>query len=215
MQNSTLRRPLVSIVLCLLFTTSLRAQNFLNHVTMGAGAGFSFPVSTLSHRTKTGFNFVASGGPRFNSRFSVPIDFSLHYLNIKNSARSTDPNIDLFLGSLARIWSLTVNPSYEFIKQERFGSYATAGYGLYNRKLLLAAPGLAPVAACDPFWNVCVNNLPSGAEVNGELGVYKGGYNVGGGVTFGAHTKFFAEIRYHHMLTTQAELVPLTFGIRW
>jgi len=41
--------------------------------------------------------------------------------------------------------------------------------------------------------------------------------NVGGGVMFGSHTKFFAEVRYHHMFTTNAatEIIPLTFGIRW
>jgi hypothetical protein len=52
--------------------------------------------------------------------------------------------------------------------------------------------------------------------VTGDLGTYRSGYNPGGGVTFGTRTKFFVEARYHHMFTDiAAEVVPLTFGIRW
>jgi opacity protein-like surface antigen len=203
-------------IIGLLFTQPVWAQDFLNHVTFGAGAGFTFPQGAIAAHTKTGFNFTATGGPRFDRRFSVSADFSLHYLDIENFLESAK-DADLSFGSIMRVWSLTVNPSYEFIKEDRFSSYATGGYGLYNRRVLLASPGLIPAAACDPFWDVCVSNTISGLIVTGPVSTYKGGYNVGGGVTFGAHTKFFAEVRYHRMFTTGAatELIPLTFGIRW
>jgi opacity protein-like surface antigen len=137
-------------------------------------------------------------------------------LNVKNSLK-TQNNVDVSLGSLMRLWSLTLNPRYDFIKQERFSSYATGGYGLYNRRLLLAAPGIIPAVVCDPFWDVCVSNSPATNEmVTGNLSPYKGGYNVGGGVNFGTRTKFFVEVRYHRMFTDVAtQVVPLTFGIRW
>jgi hypothetical protein len=36
-------------------------------------------------------------------------------------------------------------------------------------------------------------------------------------VNLGIRTKFFVETRYHRMFTTNspAELVPITFGVRW
>jgi opacity protein-like surface antigen len=212
-----MKRILLSALICILFTLSLRAQDVLQHVTVAVGAGFSFPTATAADHTKTGFNFVASGGPRFNHRLSLALDFSLHYLDVKNSFQSPESNTDLSLGSIMRLWSLTVNPSYEFITRERFSSYATGGYGLYNRTLLLAASGPVPVVACNQFWNVCVSSPLSSGSVTGDLGPYKSGYNVGGGVTFGSYTKFFAEVRYHHMFTPNAPttVVPLTFGIRW
>jgi hypothetical protein len=212
-----IQRVFLPAVVSLLLAAPLHAQDFLNHLTVGAGAGFSFPIDEIAAHTKTGFNFVASGGPRLNPRFSVGLDFSLHYLNVKNSLQSPETGVDLSLGSMMRMWSLTLNPVYEFIKQDRFSSYATGGYGLYNRRLLLSAPGLIPAVVCDPFWNVCVSNTPSGAVVTGSLGVYKGGYNAGGGVNFGARAKFFTEVRYHHMFTQDAatQIIPLTFGIRW
>jgi Outer membrane protein beta-barrel domain len=213
--NSKMRRILLSAAVCLLFTASLRAQNFLNDVTVAVGAGFTFPPGRTADHTKMGYNFVASGGPRFNPHLSLTVDFSLHYLDIKNSLVDPETGVDLSLGSIMRVWSLTLNPAYEFIKQERFSSYATGGYGLYNRQLQLASTGPVPAAACDSFWNVCVSNSPG--IVTGNLSPYKAGYNVGGGVTFGAHLKFFVEARYHHMFTKNAatEIVPLTFGLRW
>jgi opacity protein-like surface antigen len=209
-----MQRISFALVISLLFILPLRAQDFLKHVTAKVGAGFSFPLATTGNHTKTGFNFVASGGPRFN-RLSLSLDFSLHYLELKNSFDSPVTGADLSLGSTMRMWSLTMNPSYEFIKKERFTSYATGGYGLYNRRLLLATTGLIPAVACDQFWQVCIGSVPQ--TVSGNLSPYKGGYNVGGGVAFGATNKFFAEVRYHRMFTTRAatEIIPLTFGIRW
>jgi opacity protein-like surface antigen len=210
-----MQRILLSVALCLLYTMPLPAQDFLNHLTVDVGAGFSFPVGSVARHTKMGFNFVASGGPRFD-RFTLTLDYGLHYFSIKNSFQNPETNVDLSFGSEMRLWSLTVNPGYEFIKQDKFSSYATGGYGLYNRKLLLAGPGLTPAAVCDVFWGVCVDNLAI-PTITGDESVYKGGYNVGGGVTFGVRTKFFIEARYHHMFTTNSatEIIPLTFGIRW
>jgi opacity protein-like surface antigen len=207
---------LYCLMICLLFTTPLKAQDFPRDFTVAVGAGFSFPIDPLASRTKTGFNFTASGGPRFNPRLSLTLDFSLHYMNAQNALHSVLNNIPVSFGSEVRVWSLTVNPNYEFIRQERFSSYATGGYGLYNRKLLLAAPGLIPGVACDDFFDACISNSTQSIVVNGDLNPYKGGYNVGGGVNFGSHVKFFAEARYHHMFTNRpTEIIPLTFGIRW
>jgi len=210
-----MQRVFFSAIICVLFTMPVRAQDFLNHITAEAGAGFTFPLGRIAPRTQNGFNFVATAGPRFNRRFSVTLDFSLHYMDLKHFLESPNSDVSVSQGSMLRIWSLTANPVYEFIKQERFTSYATGGYGVYNRKLLLAAPGVIPVTICDEFWNVCV--ATSGEIITGDFSTYKGGYNVGGGVTFTPHIKFFVETRYHHMFTSNGAttVIPLTFGIRW
>jgi opacity protein-like surface antigen len=210
-----MQRISFALLISLLFVAPLRAQDFLKHITAGVGAGFSFPAATTRERTKTGYNFVASGGPRFNDHLTLSLDFSLHYLEIKNSFVSSVTGNELAMGSTMRMWSLTLNPSYEFIKKERFSSYATAGYGLYNRRLLLASSGGVPAVACEQFWQVCVSSAPD--LVSGNPSPYKGGYNAGGGVAFGATNKFFAEVRFHHMFTANGatEVIPLTFGIRW
>jgi len=212
-----MRRILLTAVMCSLFAMPLQAQRaFLNHITAEAGAGFSFPSGNVANRTSTGFMFMASGGPRFNRHFTLSLDFSLHYLGLEDSFIVPETGAEILPGSELRVWTLTVNPGYEFIKQERFSAYATGGFGLYNRRLLITTPGLVPAAVCDDFWNVCITNQPD-LSSTGHGSLYKGGYNVGGGVTFGARTKFFVEARYHHMLVENPtlNLIPLTFGVRW
>jgi hypothetical protein len=211
-----MRRIIFALIVCASLVLPLCAQDSPKGFTASAGGGISFPIGTVKTRTSTGFVFVASAGPRFNPRFSLVADFSLQYTTLINSFQSPDPNVTISEGSLLRIWSLTPNPVFQFIKQERFSAYATGGYGLYNRKLLLAAPGLAPISVCDEFWNVCVNNA-SGPTITGNTSAYKGGFNVGGGFNFGIHHKFFVDGRYHHMFTNgfATELIPLTFGVRW
>jgi len=212
-----MKRTFLSALICVVCTWPLPAQDVLKHFTFDVGAGFSFPAGATSDHTKTGFNFVASGGPRFNSRFSIGADFGLHSMNVKNSLQSSVNNVDLSLGAVMHLWSLTANPTYQFIRQEGFSTYVTGGYGLYNRTLELPIPGLIPAVACDAFWNVCITRSMSDVVMTGNLSTHKGGYNVGAGANFGAHTKFFVEARYHHMFTPNSatEIIPLTFGIRW
>jgi opacity protein-like surface antigen len=207
-------RVALAVVIGLVFCAISQAQDVLNNVTFGFGAGFSVPAGATRNHVQTGFNFTANGGPRFDSRFSATLDFSLHYFNLKNTLKDPRTLADPSLGARMRLWSLTVNPNYKFIRREKFSSYVTGGYGLYSRRLLLTI-GLIPADVSDPFWNVTVSGLPP--TVTGRLSTYKGGYNVGGGVTFGERTKFFTEVRYHHMFTTAAptEIFPLTFGVRW
>jgi Outer membrane protein beta-barrel domain len=213
-QTLKLKRIPFLLAIGSLWIMPLQAQKASKDITFDVGAGFSFPLATTAHHTKTGFNFVASGGARLNRRLNLTLDFSLHYFNIKNSLQDPLTGVNLSLGSMMRMWSLTLNPSFEFIQRERFGSYVTAGYGLYNRKLLLAATGQIATLVCDSFFEGCINTFP--LKVTGNFSPYKGGYNAGGGMYFGTHTKFFVESRYHHMFTSEpTEVIPLSFGIRW
>ncbi len=212
-----LRRVFFGALLVGVLSFNSYGQDGLRHVTFGAGAGFSFPVGQLENHAETGFHFAAAGGARFNSRLSLGLDFALHYFNVHNSFHSPVAGVDFSLGSKVRVWSLTVNPTYQFWKAEKFTTYVTGGYGLYNRQLQIPTPGPVTATACDAFWNVCVSSSPAGASLSGNINPYRGGYNAGSGVNIGTRTKFFVELRYHHMFTTNSptEIIPLTFGIRW
>src|SRR5215475_1658557 len=211
-----IRRASFCVLLVCVFSIYIHKQDRLEHFTFDVGGAFSFPTGQLENRVQTGFGIVASGGPRFNPRLSVGLDFALQYFNLKNFVGSPVNQINS-LGSMVRIWSLTINPTYQFWKEEKVSAYGTGGYGIYNRDLQLPTPGAGvAVAACDAFWNICVGGSQA-SGISGNLNTYKGGFNVGGGVNFGTRTKFFVETRYHHMFTTHSptELIPLTFGVRW
>lgn len=210
------RRAFLCVLLVCVFSMYGHGQDRLEHITFDVGGGFAFPAGQLGNRVQTGFGIVASGGPRFNPRLSLGLDFTINYFNLKNFIAAPVNQVSS-LGSMVRIWSLTVNPTYQFWKEENVSSYVTGGYGLYNRDLQLSNSGaVLPAGACDTFFNVCNANSQVSAIAN-DLNTYKGGFNVGAGMNFGAHTKFFVEARYHHMFTTHSptEIVPLTVGVRW
>src|SRR5262245_40957618 len=145
-------------LIVVLFSMNVLAQDRLKRVTFDVCAGVSFPAGQLAGHTRTGFNFIASVGPRLNSRFSANLDFGLHSFNVKNSFQNE--GVNLSQGAVARIWTLTVNPTYQFLRREYFSSYATGGYGLYNRKLKVPFPDPIPLVACDAFWGACISSSP-------------------------------------------------------
>jgi hypothetical protein len=115
------------------------------------------------------------------------------------------------------MWSITLNPTYEFVREEGYSVYATGGYGVYNRRLELTNTFFQRAIVCDDWWGVCTTGFVSDEEVVADRSTYKGGFNVGTGFTLGSRSKFFMEVRYHHMFTTNeaTQVIPITFGIRW
>ena len=130
---------------------------------------------------------------------------------MENASNNTRVDAQLY------IWSLTVNPNYEFIKRERFSSYATGGYGLYYRWLELTRTDFTATGVCDEWWDVCVSGAMNDATFPANRSTYKGGFNAGMGASFGYRKKLFGEIRYHRMFTANrpTEIVPIVFGVRW
>src|SRR5689334_11988322 len=112
-----IRRAFFCVLLVCVFSMCVHGQDRLEHITFDVGGGVSFPAGQLGNRVQTGFGLVASGGPRFNPRFSVGLDFAIHYFNLKNFLGTPVNQVDS-LGSMVRIWSLTINPTYQFWKEE-------------------------------------------------------------------------------------------------
>jgi opacity protein-like surface antigen len=207
-------RTLIVAAICLLSVVPLNAQDFYELATVGIGAGVAIPVGSTNDRAGAGFNFVANGGPRFGDNFSLLFDFSYNDMDL--DAFNGGGN-DTLIDANMKMWSVTVNPTFEFIDLEEFGAYGTGGYGVYNRRLDLTRADPRIGVVCDPWWGVCFNDLVLTDTTLAEQNTYKGGFNVGGGFTVGSRTKFFVEVRYHHMFTTNesTQVVPITFGFRW
>jgi hypothetical protein len=65
-----------------------------------------------------------------------------------------------------------------------------------------------------------VNGLVPADAVLRDGSTDGGGFNIGGGLTFGGEgpgMKFYTEVRYHRafMERFDTEVLPITFGIRW
>ena len=191
---------------------ALRAQTEWNRFVAYGGGGFTSPVSDVSQRLNTGWNVMAGGGLRLNRYFSLPIDFSYQGLD------ATVFNDSTRIGGNMRMWSFTLNPTFEYNTRSGFGGYATGGYGVYSRRLELTATDFDLAGYCDPWWGYCYPVVVDSNTVLRENTTYKGGFNVGGGLTFGPPKyRFFAEARYHYMFTRdiRTTTIPVAFGVRF
>jgi opacity protein-like surface antigen len=207
------KRILLCATICLISASALQAQDsFFSSFTGAIGAGITLPVARADDFAGTGGHFMAAAGPRFNSRTSLLLDFGYHDMDVDFAGEGG--NETLIDGGM-RVWSLTLNPQFEWIRAEHFTSYVTGGYGVYNRQLEVTQADFDEIE-CDDWWDACVPDF-DGDSVIAESDTYKMGFNVGTGVTFGSNIKFFVEARYHRMFNTDADtqFVPITFGIRW
>ena len=209
-----MKKILFLSAMCLVVVNPLNAQNFYEDFTGQVGAGFTLPVGQFDDRADVGFNFNANAGPRFNSRWSLLFDFTWN----KSDLHTLGNNVNLrdFSGD-AKVWGITVNPEFEFVKTDGFSSYAMGGYGVDNRTVSVDRAVLGVGVVCDDWWGICTNALVTNDVELAKQSTYKGGWNAGAGVTFGTGYKFFAEVRYHHVFTTNqsTQLVPFTFGVRF
>ena len=118
------------------------------------------------------------------------------------------------------------------------GAYVLGGGGYYHRLIQLTTPAVGYTTICDPYWLVCYPTLVSVDKIIGDKSSDDFGINFGGGITFGTDVKFYVEARYHYVwgkevkpqaanlpagltvpcaegCSTNAQYVPLTFGVRW
>jgi hypothetical protein len=101
------------------------------------------------------------------------------------------------------------------------GAYLIGGGGWYRRTIEATASVLTPGTVCEPSWAfwgvVCVNGLVPATVTLGSRTSDAGGWNIGGGVTFGQSAKFYTEVRYHRAYpdNVDTEVLPVTFGFRW
>lgn len=197
-------------LLLFLLGLSCAGQDF-HKWTFEGGVGPSFPVASAKDRWNTGLNFLIGGGYNFTPHVSGLLEFQYDHFSLSNSALQAFNQPDGFI----RFWSLSLSPRYDFNPQGRFDVYATGGYGLYARELAFTDPSQIQ-EICDPYYGYCEY---SGAPVIASFTNYRGGLNLGGGVSYplgSSGLKVFTDVRYNRFLSRNSnEFVTLTFGIKW
>ena len=120
--------------------------------------------------------------------FSAPmIPVGLRFDAAINHFPGKENNLGAGFTASTNVWSGTVNATYSLPLPMPVKPYAIAGLGYYGAI-------------------ITVDGVPGNSSES------KLGYNAGVGVSF---SRFFAEVRYHHMNTSGSALtyMPLTFGI--
>jgi outer membrane protein with beta-barrel domain len=178
------------------------------------GAGFTTPVGSTGTQLNTGWNLDAGVGYNFHPRIGALVQFNDSQFDI-NAATLNSLG---FPGGNVNLWSLTLDPIVHVHPRGPTDVYFIGGGGLYHWRQEFTQPTVAIFQGFDPFFGFFNTAIPA-ENVLTSYSVNKPGVNGGMGVAFGTrwNAKVYAEARYHRVIfgNFHADMVPVTFGIRW
>ncbi|HMG87365.1 MAG TPA: porin family protein [Terracidiphilus sp.] len=204
------------------------AGGIRSHLTYEVGGGVNAPSSDSSPYITWGGNVTVGGGYRFNKNLAVMLEYQFIDDKVPGAiiaeAGATGGN--------DHIWSLTLDPVYDFNPKSSINFYATGGYGFYRKVTSFSDP--EPQQFCTYFYcGVVTQNVTVG-----HFSSNQGGWSIGGGLSHrfagwngDGQMRIFAEARYLDVLspaiTTQpnglgttavgadTKIVPVTVGLRF
>jgi hypothetical protein len=179
-----------------------------NKYTFLIGGGFTLPTGGTHNDLATSYNIQGGVGRNFNRNFGViaQIDWANfgiqsntlnNLLNTYNSIGAVDQNGNALtqLGGSSHVWSLTLNPIYNFALSDTTGAYVVGGFGFYHKTANFTIPGVGTY--CDPYYG-CYQY-----QANQSIDKYTSnafGVNAGVGFTYKssrfASAHFYVEARY-------------------
>ena len=194
------------------------------------GGGYDTSAGATRKYQGVGWNYRMGAGYRLNRRFAALVEYGFDhfgipqsqapyiYRNFLNPPTSVDGNIHL--------WSVTLEPTFNYFQTEHYGGYLVGGGGFYRKLTSINLPA-----------NQCVlfGGFPACFPVTAAMthtSNNAGGANLGAG--FGwrvwdhSNTKLFLEARYvwidgqsspNNTLYPPANYhtgyYPITGGVRW
>jgi len=182
--------------------------------TFNVGAGFTQPVGATGKQLNDGWNLGAGVGYNFHPRFGALVQFS----DTRSDINTATLNMLGFPGGNVNVWSLTLDPIVHTNPRGPVDLYFIGGGGLYHWRQEFTEPGIGTFTGFDPFFGFFQAEVPT-TNVLSSYSVNKPGVNGGMGLAFGTRwkLKFYAEARYHRIIfgNFHADMVPVTFGVRW
>jgi opacity protein-like surface antigen len=183
-------------------------------LTFNVGGGFTEPLGRTGTKLDPGWNISAGAGYNFNSYIGALVQFNDMQSDIK---RATLNHVG-FPGGDVNLWSLTLDPIVHTHPRGPVDLYFIGGGGLYHWRQEFTAPDVAAFTGFDPFFGFFQAAVPV-QDVLSSYSVNKPGVNGGLGLSFGTrwNVKVYAEARYHRVIfgDRHADMLPVTFGIRW
>lgn len=193
-----------------------QSESDFHRFTIGAGGGFTAITGYDAGRLDHGGNVLVGGGLNLNRYLGITGNFMFNQLGITGSELNSLNQPD---GS-ARVYSVTLDPTFRLPLGHRFSAYVLGGGGFLRRTVEFTQPTLAQTFVFNPWWGYIGPALVPVNQILGTVTNNSGAFDVGGGLNValprtGAH--LFFESRYFHGFTSNSNttLVPVTVGIRW
>jgi opacity protein-like surface antigen len=184
------------------------AQKF----TLEALGGVSLPMGSAKDQMKMGYNVLIGAGWRFTPHIAALMEFQLDRFSVTSSTLKAYNQPAGF----NRFGSLSLSPRYSVRPAKKLGAYGTAGFGIYGRELAFTDPSQIQTY-CDPYNGQGCQS--SSAPIVFSHTNYKGGMDVGGGVTYaptGNRFKLVTDVRYNRFLShANNEFVTVSLGFSY
>ena len=224
-----------------------------NRIAVVAGGGFNIPTgSASSNYLNTNWRAEVGGGINFSRKLAVLLQFDYDNFGIPGNILGNQENLystldptDGAQGAFqgldghTHVWSLTLNPTFNFYQGEKIGSYAVVGTGFYHKNTEFTVPSIGEY--CDYIYG-CYEyqaNQPIDGYNSNAIGV-TGGIGLTYKFSRFANQKFFAEARFVRTFNSarlgdpivtgapngttynlyppnsnETSYIPITFGIRF
>ena len=110
----------------------------MSHFAAEFGGGWTTPANESQHDLTYGWDVVAGAGYKFNHKFSLLGEYQFNSNKIpgKVLAQVGEPGGDI------HIWSLTVDPVWNYKTSGVWGGYVTGGGGFYRKTTSFTEPAL-------------------------------------------------------------------------
>jgi hypothetical protein len=201
-------------------TPRYTGHNWTDHWVIEGGAGVTAPASDTQSYANTGYNVLLGTGYKFNDRLSVLAEWNFNRMGVPHSiagvvAGTPDGN--------EHIWTIDLNPKFDFIQSGRADGYVIGGGGFSRALINFTVP---VVFYCFDYY---FGGYPCSGDVTvAQTSTNQGTLDIGLGGEWRLSPyergKLFLEARYVKLFSPNrgtippgpdAALVPVTVGFRW
>ena len=207
------------------YSDKLHNADGSNKIAAVVGGGFNVPVgSASSDYLKLSWRFEGGVGYNLSRKFGVMAQFDWDNFGLPGAVLAnqqalysaldpTDAQAGAFQGldGHSHIWSLTLNPTFNFYQTDSIGAYAVVGGGFYHKVTDFTLPTTG--TAFDPYYGYYqyTANQTFDSYTSNAAGV-TGGVGVTYKFSRFANEKFFAEARFVHTFNQARAADPFAAG---
>ncbi len=194
-------------------------HSWTDHLVLEGGGGVTIPAGDTQNFANTGYNVLLGGGYRFNDRLSLLAEWNFNRLGVPHSlagvvAGTPDGN--------EHIWTVDLNPKFNFIQHGRMDGYVIGGGGFSRALTNFTVPVLFYCYDYFGYPYPCSGNVTVASTSTNQANM-----DIGAGAEFGFSRydrgKLFIEARYQKLFSPKtglppgynANLIPVTLGLRW
>lgn len=207
-------------------TPRYTGKSWTDHFVFEGGGGVTPSAGNTQNFANTGYNVLLGGGLKFNDRLSLLAEWNFNSLGVPRTLAGLIAGTP---GGNEHLWTVDLNPKFNFRQGDRMNAYVIGGGGFSRALVNYTVPVAVP---CGYYYGFgfgygygygCVGNITVARTSSNQ-----GNIDIGMGAEWlispYQRGKLFIEARYVRLFTPDrgplppgpdAAYVPVTFGYRW